>query len=82
MVVARELQSLDLIAQTLTFQSDHAYYTGDVKTALMLAQQAAESARAKEFRLEPCGGRPRVDRGRERRAPAEPRGCDAVADRS
>ena len=44
MAVARELQSPNLIAQTLAFQSDRAYYTGDAKTALALAQQAAESA--------------------------------------
>jgi eukaryotic-like serine/threonine-protein kinase len=44
MTVARELQSPNLIAQTLTFQSDRAYYTGDAKAALALAQQAAESA--------------------------------------
>jgi tetratricopeptide (TPR) repeat protein len=44
MAVARELQNQNLIAQTLAFQSARAYYAGDPKTALALAQQAAEAA--------------------------------------
>jgi tetratricopeptide (TPR) repeat protein len=41
LAVARELQNSNLVAQTLLFQADRAFYTGDAKTALTLAQQAA-----------------------------------------
>ena len=44
MSLARELQNPSLIAQTLRFQADRLFYSGDVKGANRLAEQASQAA--------------------------------------
>ena len=44
MTVARELNNTTLIAQTLRFQADRLYYTGDLPGARGLAEQASQAA--------------------------------------
>ena len=63
--LARELKNDGLVAQTLGFQGDAAYYRGDSKSARALYEQALQAAtRSKEpdriltAKVEPRGSRP------------------------
>jgi tetratricopeptide (TPR) repeat protein len=44
LAVAKDLQNPTLIAQTMAFQADRLYYSGDFKGANRLAEQAVQSA--------------------------------------